>query len=384
MEDISKKTFDITRGAPPMETIPKDVIAGNGDEEVPGISDVIRENPLCLAYKGSNVAGHNFKGYGPLRETLAAQHKVKPEQIFVRNGGMDAMHFVLHYLRYAYPDIPISVATEVPTYDRFPRALNTFGFEWVGIPLTQDGLDMDELRSRVNKKYIDLFYRIYEGQNPSSYSYSDKEMQSQTEELAGLGAIIMDDGAYHNLTYGRKRNEITEFPDNYILQRNFTKEVSPGLKCGYLVIPENMVEDFDYIVRNLGLNPVYPVQAWYNAFINSTLYPGQIDYLRDIFGPRAMAVLDALNECSPEAEYNRNLDSGYFLDVNYPSIPERDTFVDALAERGIKVERVNDSYPPESLKRSKGAIRIPFATLKEDEIEEVCRRIAEVHSKIAV
>src|SRR5262245_32353585 len=131
------KIFDLARGAPPLETVPLKYILGEG---FPGIGTVIGKNPKTLLYKGSDSGGNNFKGYGPLREVLAAEHGVEPEQIIIRNGGMDAMTHVLTYLLWqraesSRPNEPIAVATEIPTYDRFPQNLQIHGIKWCGIPL---------------------------------------------------------------------------------------------------------------------------------------------------------------------------------------------------------------------------------------------------------
>lgn len=376
-------TFDLSRGAPTLDTVPLTTIT-RGSDMVENIASVIAANPKTLLYKGSDVAGHNFKGYGPLRETLAARHGVTPEQIIIRNGGMDAMTHVLTFLLWKRgtsknPDERIAVATEVPTYDRFPLNLALHGIGWKGVPIVNGELDLQRLQETVQQPEVKLFYGIYEGQNPSSYSYSDEQMREIERICAEHQTLVLWDGAYHNLTYGRTRDPITLASENVILQYNYTKEISAGFKCGYLVVPPSFAKDFNHIVSNAGLNPNYPTQAWIHAFITSAEYPQHLETLRTLFAPRAQAVTQSVKKYSPEAVFNEAVDSGYFIEILYPNIPDQEKFTTALGAAGVTVSDSLASYPPEFQEQVLGKVRLPFAILTPEEIDTVCGLIATAH-----
>ncbi len=377
-------TFDLSRGAPPLETVPAEYIAGS--KTLPGLGEIVTKYPETLLYKGSGVHGNNFKGYGPLREVLALEHGVDPDQVIIRNGGMDAMTHVLVYLLWQREESGktnrIAVATEIPTYDRFPQNLQIHGIEWRGVPLTPKGLDLDRLEELLKNGEIQMFYGIYEGQNPSSYSYRDEEIRAVETLCARYDVLVLWDGAYHRLTYGREREEIRTPGSNVILQRNYTKEISAGLKCGYLVVPKELAPKFDFIVSNSGLNPNYPTQAWIHAFITSPHYVEHIAKLKELFSARLNALREALQKYSPEAIYNKAVDSGYFLEIDYPDVPERSEFEKALGEQGVAISDSTLSYPPAERGTVQGKIRFPFAVFNPEQIDEIARRIAQAHQQV--
>src|SRR5438309_10181099 len=80
-------------------------------------------------------------GYGPLREWIAARHGVEPNRVVVTSGSLQGFVFLAEQL----VRTGTRVLAEAPTYDRPLKILARLGAEVVGLPMDDDGLDVDAL-----------------------------------------------------------------------------------------------------------------------------------------------------------------------------------------------------------------------------------------------
>ncbi len=397
------KILSLERGAPTVDTVVPGLFNQNGDEQF-DINRIIQKNPTTTCYAGSNLGGQNFIGFGPLRETLALKHKIDDNRrIITEHGGMKTMSLVLTKLlrdrgiqrkEGKAPDREITVATEIPTYDRFPMNLANHNMDWQGVRLTKQGLDLEKLESLVSSNRIDLFYAIPVAQNYSGYNYSTEEMRSIEKICATAGdkpVPVLWDMAYDNLTYGWQTETVdsNDQANNVIYSYNYTKELSAGLKNGYLLIPEIMKADFDNIVQNRGLNPVYPVQAWLNNIINDSLYKEHLNFLCNKFHGLAQVtqaeVDKLLQSCDGALASTNKIDSGYFVGVKFPGIKTdemHDKFLQILREDfATPTGDVRPCYTPEYKQEALGEVRIPWACNTPEDIQEIFQRLREGHQK---
>src|SRR5215468_6998930 len=86
-------------------------------------------------------------GFGPLREWIAGWQGVEPSQVLTGNGSLELVEFLCRYL-IKPGDV---VFTESPTYDRSILIFKRHGAEVVGIPLENDGPNIEALATALNK-----------------------------------------------------------------------------------------------------------------------------------------------------------------------------------------------------------------------------------------
>ena len=81
---------------------------------------------------------------------------------------------------------------------------------------------------------------------------------------------------------------------------SFTKTISPGTKCGYMIVPNHYVKHLSGIIANTRINPNLPTQAFIADFIESGRYEDYVKYLRKLYKPRMEALDTALKTLFPE------------------------------------------------------------------------------------
>src|SRR4051812_46816874 len=149
-------TISFARGAPSLDIV---------DQE--GLREAARrafeEDPAGTTAYGTSV------GYVPLREYIAEQHGVEPDQVLVTNGSMQADAFLFQLM--VGPGDPVVV--ESPTYDRTLLNLRNRQADVRMVALETDGIDVAELESLLDGGLRPkLAHVIPNFQNPAGYTLS--------------------------------------------------------------------------------------------------------------------------------------------------------------------------------------------------------------------
>src|SRR5437868_14010649 len=132
-------------------------------------------------------------GYAPLRAWIAERHGVEPSRVVITSGSLQGFVFLCEQL--VQPGARVLV--EAPTYDRPIKILRRLGAEIVGLPMDDDGLQVDALERALAEGEKPAFvYTIATFQNPSGRTLSS-ERRSRVADLAGEhGVLVLEDEPY--------------------------------------------------------------------------------------------------------------------------------------------------------------------------------------------
>src|SRR5436853_3412 len=135
----------------------------------------------------------------------------------------------------------------------------------IGIPIDEQGLRLDELEATLGRledsgqlERVKLIYTIPEHANPTGISLS-ADRRGPLVELARRWSkthriFVLEDAAYRGLTFGaREPPSLWSHDcegDTVILARTFSKTFSPGLKVGYGVLPQGLIDPILHLKGN--------------------------------------------------------------------------------------------------------------------------------------
>ena len=134
---------------------------------------------------GADVSALQYsttEGYQPLREYIAQRYlekknlDISAEQILITNGSQQG----LDLLGKIFIGKDERIAIEQPAYLGAIQAFAVYEPLFYPMPLLDDGVDIDRLKSVLGENRIKLFHTVINFQNPSGISYS----QYKREELA--------------------------------------------------------------------------------------------------------------------------------------------------------------------------------------------------------
>ena len=358
VEMNSKKSVNFLRGVPAEEALSKLIpMASEGYEK-------------AITNYGTDVLqyGH-FNGFKPLREFLGTMHHVDPERIIVGNGGMEVISLL-------FKSLPreSNIIVEEMTYDRVIHDAKRYGHNLIGVELTPTGLNIDQLKKVIYKTSISAFYGIPFHQNPTGIDYTPENRKAVESLCKANDVLCIWDICYEPLRYDGNQNEpiaVSEWGP--ILVSSFTKTISPGTKCGYMVLPKKNIEQMTTIVANTRLNPNLPTQGFIVDFIKSGGYNDYLNYLCNLYRPRMDALNTALN-ANFSGAFPVNIKGGFFSYIKLEAIPpeKEEKFQSSAMEAGVGIAPAWDAVAPNlrEEKQKKGLlVRLTFPAYDSVDIE---------------
>ncbi|MFD7025179.1 PLP-dependent aminotransferase family protein [Promicromonospora sukumoe] len=190
----------------------------------------------ALQYSGS----HGFEG---LRGWIAEREGVDPRRILVTNGGMHGLSLTVQ----ALVERGGRVAVDNPAYPLFLRTLELVGAETLPVPVEADGLDVEHLARRLAEgERIAAVYTVPDFHNPSQGTLSAAKRAALVELAERYGFVVIADDPYRELRFaGTDQGRRVFFDSEHVVHVNtFTKTLGPGLRLGWLVLPDHLVDPF--------------------------------------------------------------------------------------------------------------------------------------------
>ena len=354
----NKRSINFLRGVPSEEAL---------SSLIPTISKGYEK---AVRQYGTDVLqyGH-FTGFKPLRELIGTLHHVDPERVVVGNGGLEMISLFFKSLPKGS-----NIIVEEASYDRVLFDSRSYGHQLIGVKLTPDGVDLTQFREVVNNTTAAAFYGIPFHQNPTGINYTEENRKAVERVCREHDILCVWDICYKDLRYDGKANDSIEVSGRGpILTSSFTKTISPGTKCGYMIVPNDYVEHLSAIIANTRINPNLPTQAFIADFIESGGYDHFVEYLCRLYKPRMEALNAALSTHFPEA-FPVEITGGFFATLTLKNVlsDKEASFIESAKQAGVGVAAAWDAVAPnfkEEMRKNGLFIRLTFPAYESDQIQ---------------
>lgn len=272
-------------------------------------------------------------GYAPLREWIADRHGVAPARVLLMPGSLIGLNLVVRHLCAGREAV-----VEAPTYDRMLHALADAGASVATVARDDQGLDLDRLAALAARRPA-LLYVLPTFHNPTGRTLDEAQRRALVEVAVAHDLTIFEDDPYgllridgapqpslHRLLREAGREDLA------IFATSFSKTVAPGLRVGYLVLPEHLVAPLERAVSRTYVSPPLLPQAQLHAFLEGGHLEPQLARLAAFLQPRRDALLAALAGAGEGVAFTRP-DGGYFLWLELPpSLDATELLAEATAE----------------------------------------------------
>jgi 2-aminoadipate transaminase len=355
-------TISFARGAPSLDIVDIDGLREAADQ-------AFTADPGGMAGYGTSV------GYPPLREWIADRHGVKPTQVLVTNGSMQADAFLFD----AVVGAGDAVVVERPTYDRTLLSLRNRGADIRMVELEPDGINTAALERLLDDgTRPKLAHIIPNFQNPAGYTLSAAKRERLLELARAHDFTVFEDDPYVALRFEGQSlpTMVSMDPEVVVYASSFSKTVCPGIRCGYLVGSEELIARIAKSATSIYISPNMVAQAIINQFCRSGRIDRSIETVRDALRERAQTLCRALSEHLPDASFVAP-EGGYFLWVELPPGSDVGGLSDAAAARGVQFVKGSDFV----LEGGGSTLRLAYSGVTPDEIEEGIKRLAEAYAE---
>lgn len=359
---MTASIINLTRGAPPVDVFPTE--------------DLIRCSESALRQYGNVLLQYgNSPGFLPLREWFGQRHNVSAGQIFMGNSSLEIMDFLTHVAM--KPGDRVFV--EVPTYDRTITLLRRAGAKLVGIPMKNDGPDLNVFEDELKVGKPAFAYIIPDFQNPSGITASVNHRSQLANWAKQYDFLIVEDSPYRALRYmGSEIPTIYSFAPQHVLHMSsLSKQLAPGLRLGYLIGSEAMVTKLVNWAINTYIGPVTMTQGMTYEYCRQGLLDKNIQKLKTIYRPRLDTLISSLDQHLPQVCY-AHPEGGYYLSFNLPMGNHMDDLLSKVSRVGLKLSDGRGFFVNPS--EGERFLRIPFCSVTPEEIESAVPRLKSILS----
>jgi 2-aminoadipate transaminase len=294
-------------GLPAPELFPAEAVRSAADR-------VLRHDPLALQYAPPS---------GRLRAQVAelmARRGVEcsPEQVFLTAGAQQGMSLVAR----ALVDPGATVVTESLTYTGFRQALEPLRARILTVPTDPGtGMDVDALEALLGAGHRPaLIYAIPQGHNPTGASMPLERRIRLVELARTYGVPVVEDDAYGFLQY---RAELPPplraiDPAWVCYVGSFSKILAPGLRQGWVVVPEDLVPALANAKEASDINTATLAQRTLSSLLEAGTLRAHVAGLCATYRARRDAMTAALETHFPPGTRWALPESGVFLWVELP------------------------------------------------------------------
>lgn len=289
------------------------------------------------------------------------------------------------------------VLVEAPTYFVFLGVLETRGARAIGVETDEGGLRLDALEGTLRDlkaqgllSRVKLLYTISEHANPTGVSLAEARRGPLVELIERWSLeqkiLILEDAAYRGLTYtGAEPPSVWSYDrsgETVILARTFSKTFSPGLKTGYGILPETLLEPVLRLKGNHDFGSSHFAQQVLERILADGSYDRHVQDLVALYRRKRDVMLRALEEhlASWEGSVSWTCPKGgLFLWLSVPSGldtgPDGPLFARCLEEGVIYVPGAL-AYAADPGPAPRNHARICFGVPSEEELVEGARRLS--------
>ena len=323
-----------------------------------------------LRERGTEVLSYGpTAGYGPLRETIAAEMSRKgppcdASSILITNGSQQALELAFR----AFVDPGDAVVVEDPTYTGAISALSALGARLVGVPLDENGLRPELLELALERHRPRVLYVQPTFHNPTARVMGEARRREVLAIAARHRCVIVEDDWAGDLRFEGRALPTLHALDggkHVLYLSTFSKKLLPGLRVGWVAAPEPVFERLLALkqIEDCGTSPL--VQAALHAFIASGSQEEHLARVRSAYLSRSLAMDEAIRIHFPEGARFTRPSGGLFGWVALPDTVDGDELFTAARERGVLVGRGSLFHVSGG---GRNTLRLTFASAAEDQI----------------
>jgi DNA-binding transcriptional MocR family regulator len=246
----------------------------------------------------------------------------------------------------------------------------------VPVPLTAAGIDTEQLELTLQQHpSARLLYLIPTFQNPAGVSLPEAGRRRVVELAQQYGVLVMEDDPYGLLRFeGASAPTLLEIDggDNVVYSSSFTKTVAPGIRTGYLVLPERLVAPLAKLSENTYIAPNTFAEATLAAYCRAGRFEPNVERATSMLRQRRDAMEAALREHFPHGSRWTTPEGGYFYWVDLPAVIDTGQLLPVAAERGVPYIKGSDFCAGGG---GGSSMRLAFSAVSPEQIGEGIARL---------
>lgn len=283
------------------------------------------------------------EGYTPLRELVKARLKrvynigTPDDELIIVTGGQQGIELTCKVMCNE-GDV---VLCENPSFIGALNAFRSLGAKLVGVPLNDDGIDVDKLENALKSNPKAKFlYTIPTFQNPAGIT-TTLEIRKKVLDLAKkYDILILEDNPYGDLRF--KGKDVPTYKsldtDGRVMYcGSFSKVLSAGMRIGFLCGNKELIQKIVVAKQVEDVHTNLMFQMICAKYIEKYDLDKHILEIRDMYRHKAELMISALEENMPKTVSFTRPEGGIFLWCSLPEGASLDEFIKKAGEKNVFV-----------------------------------------------
>lgn len=295
---------------------------------------------------------------------LSRAVRCQPEQIVITQGAQQAFELIIQL----FTDHGDSVWMEEPGYGGAQACFLASGLTVTPIPLDQEGLNPS--LAPENAPAPRLIYVTPSHQYPSGVTMPAPRRLALLEHASRTGSWIIEDDYDSEFRYDTPPTPSLQGLSeqaSVIYVGTFSKVLYPGLRLGYLVVPDTLAEDVRRAHARLHREGNYPVQSALAEFITNGHFTRHIARMRAAYRQRQACLRNALAPAVAEGLRLSDGHAGMHLLAELDTKEQEEILVKCASEAGITLSPLSRYY---LTKNKRPGLVLGYAGSTESELTE--------------
>ena len=230
-------------------------------------------------------------GYEQLRESISKflmdnyNTKVSKDQILITSGGQQGLDIISKTL--ISPGECVFV--ENPTYSGALAAFKSRGAKVVGIPMNEDGIDLDLLKSYIKRYRPKFLYIMTNYQSPTTYSYSEKKKRDLLALAKEYDFYIIEDDFLTDLSFDNERKsplKSMDTSDQVIFIKSFSKIFMPGVRIGFITLPNRLFKEIIKAKHTTDVSSSGFLQRAFDLYLRKGYWRNHIEKVKKVYSEK--------------------------------------------------------------------------------------------------
>ena len=292
-----------------------------------------------LGYAPSAMGDEGLRGAIATHIRQSRGVRCQPEQILITGGSQQALDLIARLVLHPGD----KVAFEEPGYAGAHQIFTASGAEIIPIPIDRDGIDIEHVQTCHPR----LVYVTPSHQFPTGALLSLPRRLELLHWARETGAMIIEDDYDSEYRYGGRPVPALQGLDGgscVFYVGTFSKVMFPGLRMGYLVVPEPLIFTFQTAKWLADRQPPALDQRALCEFIQAGHLDRHLRKMRVCYASRRLALVQALQHHFGEAIQVLGDQAGLHIMVRWETDLTDDEIVNRAASLNVGIYSARRQY----------------------------------------
>ncbi len=303
------------------------------------------------------------------------------KNIISTNSSQQAIDLVCK----AFIDPGDVIFCSLPTYLGAVQTFSTFQADTAGVPLQQDGMDLEALRNKIREteeegKHPKFVYIIPDFQNPTGVTLSEEKREKVVRIAEEEDLLIVEDTPYFGVRFsGDFKKPIATYDETgrVITLASLSKVLSSGMRLAVTVGPSRWIDQLVTMKQATDLCTSTTTQWMAADWLANNDFSSHLRELRKYYRENRDAMLAAMEQSFPDVEGLSwtKPNGGLFIWVTLPENMDSESLFQKALEENVAFVPGGHFYVDGG---GKNTMRLSYSLLDPSEIREGIGRLGGV------